>query len=430
MPGKAAVKIAIFQFPPAAGNIEENKQRVQAALQEASAQGATLVLLPELWSTGLLSPRMALDAASATPGILEILVSLCEKLNLTVVGSLPEADLGNSQGDRPTVWNTTFVTCPGKVCAKYRKINLFMPMGEHRVFTPGTEHVVFSVPGVPELRAGLMTCFDLRFPELARDLVWKGAGLVLVSALWPMVRKSHFELLMQARAVENQCFVAGANACGTPENMEFAGASSIIDPVGDVLCSAGSDQKLLVHEIDPEQIKAVRQRFVSSLPPVHQACSSSKFLPVDELVCEVRARKQAGQKMVFTNGCFDLLHAGHVHYLTEARRQGHFLVLGLNSDSSIRAIKGPDRPVNTEERRAAVLSALECVDYVTLFGDPTPENLITRLEPDVLVKGADWEEDAIVGASFVKSRGGKVVRIPFIHPTSTTDTINRIRIGG
>ncbi len=410
--------------------MEENKHRVKAALQDASAKGASLVLLPELWSTGLLSPRMALEAASATPGILDMLVALGEKLNLTVVGSLPEAELGNSRRDRPTVWNTTFVTGPGKVCAKYRKINLFRPMGEHRVFTPGTEHVVFSVPGVPGLRAGLMTCFDLRFPELARELVWSGTGLVLVSALWPMVRRSHFELLIQARAVENQCFVAGANACGTPENMEFAGASSIVDPAGDVLCSAGSEQRLLVHEIDPGQIKVARERFVSSLPPVHQACNSSKFLPLDELVNEVRARKQAGQKMVFTNGCFDLLHAGHVHYLTEARRQGHFLVIGLNSDSSIRAIKGPDRPVNTEERRATVLAALECVDYVTLFSDPTPEELIIRLEPDVLVKGADWEEDAIVGASFVKGRGGKVVRIPFVHPTSTTDTISKIRRGG
>ena len=140
-----------------------------------------------------------------------------------------------------------------------------------------------------------------------------------------------------------------------------------------------------------------------------------------------KARRDAGQRMVFTNGCFDILHAGHVSYLKEARRQGDFLVVGLNSDSSIREIKGPSRPVNSEEMRAAVLSGLGCVDYVTLFSDSTPERLIASILPDVLVKGADWAEDEIVGADIVKANGGWVVRIPFIHDTSTTETINKIR---
>ncbi|NOQ46192.1 MAG: D-glycero-beta-D-manno-heptose 1-phosphate adenylyltransferase [Desulfobulbaceae bacterium] len=151
------------------------------------------------------------------------------------------------------------------------------------------------------------------------------------------------------------------------------------------------------------------------------------MLPLHKLVEIVALRKKTGQKIVFTNGCFDIIHAGHVEYLQQARRQGDFLVLGLNDDLSIRSIKGPDRPVNEELQRARVLAALGCVDAVVLFGEDTPINLITTLLPDVLVKGADWEEDEIVGAAEVKAAGGRVERIPFASQTSTTDLIRRIR---
>jgi rfaE bifunctional protein nucleotidyltransferase chain/domain len=124
--------------------------------------------------------------------------------------------------------------------------------------------------------------------------------------------------------------------------------------------------------------------------------------------------------MVFTNGCFDLLHAGHVSYLESARHLGDYLVVGLNSDKSVREIKGPERPINTEAMRAHVLAGLAAVDYVVIFNDPTPLNLIQIIVPNILVKGADWEEKDIVGAETVKNVGGHVVRIPFVHDISTS----------
>ena len=132
------------------------------------------------------------------------------------------------------------------------------------------------------------------------------------------------------------------------------------------------------------------------------------------------------KRVVFTNGCFDILHVGHVDYLSKARRLGDLLVIGLNSDSSVKKIKGKDRPINKESDRAKVLSSLYFVDYITIFSEPTPENLIKKVRPDILVKGGDWKVNDIVGSSFVRSCGGKVKTIPFVKGYSTTSVIERI----
>jgi len=137
------------------------------------------------------------------------------------------------------------------------------------------------------------------------------------------------------------------------------------------------------------------------------------------------ARKQ-GKTVVFTNGVFDLLHRGHVDYLQRARALGDVLILGLNTDASTRQIKGFMRPLIPQKDRAAVLSALECVDYIVLFNENTPEQLIARLLPDVLVKGADYKEKDIVGAEAVKAHGGKAVRMKFLKGYSTTGLIRTI----
>jgi len=424
------VKIAIFQFCPDSYNVDRNMEAVSLAVEQASSSGVSLLLLPELWSTGLLSVDRVRDASAKTPGLVSQLVSLASRFSITVGGSLPEPGMEVGGRRDPDIWNTTYVVGPDGVCCTYRKINLFRPMGEHRVFRPGDTPVVFDVPGQPGLRAGLMTCFDLRFPELARELVWRGASLLLVSALWPMVRRGHFELLLQARAIENQCFVAGANACGINGSTEFAGASCLVGPAGDVLAQAAGDTSLLVQDVDLSLVDQVRKRFLTACPPRQWACKGEKILQLPALLGEIGQRRLAGQKMVFTNGCFDILHAGHVDYLQQARRQGDLLVVGLNSDRSVREIKGPERPINPQEMRASVLAGLCSVDYVTIFDEPTPERLIERLLPDVLVKGADWAEDEIVGASLVKDRGGRVVRIPFAHAVSTTETIGKIRDRG
>lgn len=137
--------------------------------------------------------------------------------------------------------------------------------------------------------------------------------------------------------------------------------------------------------------------------------------------------RAAGKRLVFTNGVFDLLHPGHVRYLAEARRHGDALIVAVNADRSVRAIKGPTRPINPERDRAEVLAALECVDAVVLFDEDDPHAIVSALQPDVLVKGADWAPDAIVGRDVVEARGGRVVRIPFAEGYSTTSLLARIR---
>jgi rfaE bifunctional protein nucleotidyltransferase chain/domain len=134
-----------------------------------------------------------------------------------------------------------------------------------------------------------------------------------------------------------------------------------------------------------------------------------------------------GRRVVFTNGVFDILHPGHVRYLQQARALGDVLIIGLNSDASVRRNKGPERPINNEAERAEILEALECVDAVTVFDEETPAEIIQAIQPDILVRGADWAADAIVGRETVEGRGGKVVRIPTEHGFSTTEIIRRIR---
>ncbi len=133
------------------------------------------------------------------------------------------------------------------------------------------------------------------------------------------------------------------------------------------------------------------------------------------------------KKVVFTNGCFDILHKGHVAYLQKARKLGDSLVVGMNSDTSVKRLKGPDRPVNSEKDRAYVLSALGCVDKVVIFSENTPEKLIRALRPDVLVKGGDWKKKDVVGAPFVESYGGKVRILPFVKGFSTTGLLKKIQ---
>jgi len=145
---------------------------------------------------------------------------------------------------------------------------------------------------------------------------------------------------------------------------------------------------------------------------------------VIDLVAQLRA---AGRTIVFTNGVFDLLHIGHLRYLRHARALGDALIVGLNSDRSVRANKGPRRPITPEAERAEVLEALSCVDGVVVFDEETPYELIALVQPDVLVKGADWAKDAIVGREIVEARGGRVVRVAIEPGQSTSAIIDRIR---
>ena len=151
------------------------------------------------------------------------------------------------------------------------------------------------------------------------------------------------------------------------------------------------------------------------------------MLTWDEAAAFVEAQRRAGHRIVFTNGVFDLLHPGHVRYLQAARAEGDVLIVAVNSDRSVRANKGPSRPVMPERERAEVLMALACVDAVVVFDEETPARIIGHLQPDVLVKGADWAADAIVGRDTVEARGGKVVRVPVEQGWSTSAIIDRAK---
>jgi rfaE bifunctional protein nucleotidyltransferase chain/domain len=156
----------------------------------------------------------------------------------------------------------------------------------------------------------------------------------------------------------------------------------------------------------------------------------SKLAPdAATLAAALAPLRAAGRRIVFTNGCFDLLHPGHVRYLTAARALGDVLVVGLNDDASVRRLKGTGRPVLDAAERAEVLAALAAVDHVVFFAEDTPRALIETLAPDVLVKGADWAEDEIVGGEFVRGRGGRVERIEVVPGVSTSELIRRIREG-
>ena len=157
---------------------------------------------------------------------------------------------------------------------------------------------------------------------------------------------------------------------------------------------------------------------------------SAKIKKLKELLREVKKLKESGSKIVFTNGCFDLLHVGHLRIFREAKKRGDILIVGVNSDASVKKLKGPGRPLVPEKERAELLANLELIDYVVIFTEETPENLIRAIRPDVLVKGADYKLRQIVGLEDVYNHGGKVVRIPILAGHSTSQMIRGKRISG
>jgi len=153
-----------------------------------------------------------------------------------------------------------------------------------------------------------------------------------------------------------------------------------------------------------------------------------KILPLDQLRSTLSTERAGGKRVVFTNGCFDLMHIGHTRYLQAAKELGDVLVVGVNSDASVRSLaKAPDRPIVPDAQRAEVLAALGCVDYVVIFHESDPLQLITAVQPDILVKGGDWALDRIVGRDIVEARGGVVKTIPLVPGLSTTGLLQRIR---
>lgn len=409
-----------LQFDVRSGAVAENLAKVKEGLGQLKPEEGGIVVLPELWATGFAYDRLA-ELADRTPELLQSLHELASQYRICLAGSLPEKSAAD---DVIRFFNTLYLVGPEGMSGQYRKQQLFAPMSEDRFFTPGDNPAPLSTP-LGHL-AGLI-CYDLRFPELVQVQAAQGAGLLAVSAQWPSVRLDHWRILVRARAIENQMFVVACNRCGTTGNTDFAGHSMLVAPDGSILMEAGDGEEFGGQRLEPMQLESVRSNFSPVGRTPYRFHDQDKFTQPEELKRIVTRYKALGRKVVFTNGCFDILHVGHVAYLEAARREGDCLIVGLNSDQSVRSIKGPGRPVNNQANRARMLAALGCVDHVVLFDEDTPHALITALLPDILAKGADWAVDEIVGAKEVLANGGKVVSVPLVESFSTTSLIDRIK---
>lgn len=243
-------KAAAVQFPVDMGNVAENRERAFRLVRQAADRGAKLCVLPEMWSSGFDNENLPLHAKT-TPGILEALSSLARETGAVLAGTLPER-VGRG------VCNTLYVTGPdGTLLGSYRKAHLFSPSGEDRWFRRGTGGDVIPTPlGT----AGPLICYDLRFPELARKYFLSGATLLLVPAQWPAARKAHWDTLLAARAIENQLFVVAANATGTSGPFTFPGGSVIVSPTGERLAEGGTEEGVVIAEIDPKKADDFRRR--------------------------------------------------------------------------------------------------------------------------------------------------------------------------
>ncbi|MGR0480731.1 MAG: D-glycero-beta-D-manno-heptose 1-phosphate adenylyltransferase [Candidatus Electronema sp. V4] len=407
---------ACLQLKISPGDIQANLRQFRELLAAQTLPDNTLVVLPEVWASGFDYPNAA-ALAEQTPTILAELQQTAAERRLWFAGSLLEPQ----SGGKPC--NTLFLVGPNGVAGKYQKQHLFRFWQEEDYLQAGQEPLPIATPfGL----LGALVCYDLRFPELSRSQVFAGSRLIVVSAQWPSARLGQWRLLAQAQAVENQAFVVACNGCGAVGEGRLAGYSLIIAPDGTILAEAGDEAECVQSRIDEAELDKLRSRFCTAGERPWPGWDKNKIVDLETLQARLALIRRQGSKVVFTNGCFDLLHAGHVDYLEQARACGDCLVVGLNADSSVRRLKGPSRPVNSENERARVLAALGCVDFITVFAEDTPQRLIRELLPDVLVKGADWPEEHIVGAAEVKASGGVVRRIVFRHQQSSSGMISRI----
>jgi rfaE bifunctional protein nucleotidyltransferase chain/domain len=412
---------ACVQFTIRLGEPERNIEEVSRLIAAYRPAPDTLLVLPEMWATGFDYARTA-EMGRRTPEILGAMQQMAAHHRVYLAGTLTALA---EDGSLP--FNMLYLVGPGGVIGQLPKQQLFTFWQEDCYYQGGPAEPLLQTPCGP---FGGLVCYDLRFPEVARRQVFAGCRLLAVAAQWPMTRIDHWQTLLRARAIENQVYVVAANGCGLTGAMEMAGHSMLIGPDGTVLQAAGTEATVIGCNLAVALVDQQRSRFFPAGSRNWSREDERKISTIDDLLPQLDLIRRQGSRIAFTNGCFDILHPGHVSYLEQARRTGDCLVVGLNTDRSVRALKGPSRPVNSEADRARVLAALGCVDHVVLFDEETPLNLITAIHPAVLVKGADWPEDRIVGAAEVKADGGRVERIGFSHECSTTGLIDKIRTIG
>lgn len=239
---------AAIQFDVRRGNLESNLAIAKRRIRMLAKKGVKLLVLPEMWSVGFANQRLA-ALSETTPGVLADLSDMARQLKVVIVGSLPE-----KQGIH--VYNTAYaIDTDGSIAGTYRKVHLFSPTAEDAHFQPGRKTVVAQTSLAP---IGLMICYDLRFPELCRSLTLRGALLVAIPAQWPAQRVAVWDVLLRARALENQLFILGANRCGTDGETAFGGHSRIISPDGEVLARAGKGPATALAFVDLAAIERVR----------------------------------------------------------------------------------------------------------------------------------------------------------------------------
>jgi predicted amidohydrolase len=233
------INAAAIQFNVKPGDVDANLAYVRAALKRVSDQGANLVVLPEMWSTGF-AYRNLNDLAGRTAGIVQELLELSRTLKLVIIGSMPEP-----HGAK--VFNTVYVADNGILAGVYRKMHLFSLLGEDKAFDGGDSWLLADT-SIGKL--GVIICYDLRFPELPRRLALEGARVLCVPVQWPKPREEHWRTLLRARAMENQFFVVSANACGLVGKLEFPGMSVIIDAKGELLAAAEDKECEIIAALD------------------------------------------------------------------------------------------------------------------------------------------------------------------------------------
>lgn len=247
------LKAGVVQLDIRFADVELNVAAACDGIDHLAGRGAEIILLPELWSSGFDNKNL-LANAKKTPAILEKLTKKAEKYNMIIAGSLPELSGGK-------IYNTLYlINKNGDIAESYRKIHLFTPTGENDYFAPGNKEVVAKTSIGP---VGLMTCYDLRFPELCRSLALQGAIIVLISAEWPLERIEHWDILLKARALENQLFIIAANICGQDPTIVYGGCSQIVSPQGKVLAKAERKACLLDFEINMNEITEFRNQIPS-----------------------------------------------------------------------------------------------------------------------------------------------------------------------
>ncbi len=424
-----------MQFPVRSGLIEANCEMVTARLADAAGHGAQLVVLPALWTTAGHHLRPRLESERSAAAVAEVR-RVARRHGLVVVGSVLAAEAGRFF-DQAHV-----IDGDGSTTGTYRRV--------HRV----AEDAGLMSAG-DEIRAistslgslGVLIGDDVYFPEQAVALEQQRARLFAVPGAWTAEEADVVCKLLVARAIETHAFVVAANGATERPGAGARGGSMLIAPSGQVVARGGSGDELVLASLDLEQGSTSRRTrpltrrrvpaaYAEALQEVEVTDGTNeaglptmgRVLTRAEMARESERLHARGRTLVFTNGCFDILHLGHVRYLEGARRLGDALCIGLNTDASVRRLgKAPERPIQPEGDRAAILASLRCVDYVVLFDEATPLELIRAVQPDVLVKGGDWKAEDVVGADVVSARGGRVVIADFVAGHSTTGVVERIR---